>query len=418
MNDNNLNPNQPINNENNDIFNNNQQNTNVNPVSTTPNVDMNNNQNQYTENVQYNNPTNYKLILTRKKSFVGFAGSFSIYVDNELVGKIKNGKTLEVDITPGNHTISVNKANAVNINVTGNVTADVVVFGTNDFGITNINGQGSSIQNEAMNRKVANANTKSNADLVMSILQPILAILLIFILKVSPWIVILYSAFSIGYIIIDIAGIKNLKDYLKEKYKPCLIKKIVALVISILCVIPLIYLNVNEINSFDDLKEKFNKNKTSEKNNIDDDIDENDEVDYEQVQLGELKVKIPYNFYLYDKDSNYIVYMTEKEDCSATILTTPASNFENESAMIKSMVTGAEKESNYKTDNYNIIQTSINGDKWNKLETKFTKGSSSIKETFYAIKKGDNYYAMNLQNLESNSSCNLYLISVSLSAQF
>ena len=36
----------------------------------------------------------YKIIINREKSFVGCLVGFKIYVDNNYVGKVKNGKTL------------------------------------------------------------------------------------------------------------------------------------------------------------------------------------------------------------------------------------------------------------------------------------------------------------------------------------
>lgn len=240
-------PNQDINGQN-TSFNSVPVNTDVNQTPVNTNVETNiipdtNDQNQYT-NTSLDNNT-YKLILNRKKSFIGCAVAFSIYVDNEMVGKIKNGKTLEVPITPGNHTISVNKKNEVTIQVTGDTTADVTIFGSNDFGITNINGQNSSTNDEVMNKKVDNTKMNSNVELVTSLfIQPVLSI---FLFKISPWITIMFCAIEIGYILIDLLGLKNLKQYFKEKYTSCLVKKIISLIVAIILVIVLMYLNINGI---------------------------------------------------------------------------------------------------------------------------------------------------------------------------
>lgn len=419
---NDLNQNQTFNEDNSDIFSDNNQNMNT---STIPNNEINNNQDIY--NSQLGNTNKFKLILNRKKSFIGCGSAFSIYIDNELVGKIKNGKSLEVDITAGSHVISVNNKNEVTIQVTGDTTADVVIFGANDFGITNINGQGPSVNDENINKKVANAKMKSNVDLVMSLLiQPIISILIIFILKLDPWISIFTLALNIGYILVDIAGIKNIKQFFKENYNSCLAKKIIALFISILWLIPLMYIYVNNINDFDDLKTKFSKNKVSEKNNIDEeeveeddsdsDWDLDDEHDEISVQLGDLKIKIPSDFNEYEKESNYIIYMTESQDCTATIMKTPLASYESETAMINNLITSVETQTNSKADNYNIDQVRFNNNVWNTLKTTITDGEMSMKETFYVIKKGDSYYAMQFQNLGNNSLCDLRIINISTTA--
>ena len=419
-------------------LNNIQQDTNVNsvPVNTSvetnsipvTNVEPNNNipdQNQY-NNTQFGN-NSYKLILNRKKQFTACGSAFSIYVDNEMVGKIKNGKTLEVDITPGNHTMSVNKKNEISIQVTGDTTADVIVFGSNDFGIININGQSSPMIDEIMNKKVEKAKMNSNVDLIMSLLaQPLISILCIFVLKISTWIVIMTGAFDIGFILIDIAGLKNIKQFFKEKYSSCLTKKIIALIVAIIWVIIFMFISVNNIDSFDKLKNSFSKNRVVEKGTTTDDLDDEEDEDSDwsledddiSVQLGELKASVPSNFKEYQKDSNYIIYMTERQDCTAAFLTTPASSYENENAMIKTMISNIEKETNAKADNYNIIETVLTKNTWNKLDTTLKNNETSVKETIYAIKKGDNYYAVQLQSLNDNSLCNLKILTIAYSISF
>ena len=129
--------------------------------NTYPNQMQNNNQSENNNNVS-NVPTNYKLTLHRKKSFVGGMVAFDIYIDNVKVGKIKNGKTVELEITGGEHIISIHKNNPVSINITGDTTADVVVFGANNFGITNINGQGTESNNSINNNYIEKNNKKTN----------------------------------------------------------------------------------------------------------------------------------------------------------------------------------------------------------------------------------------------------------------
>ena len=174
----------------------------------------------------------YKLTLTRKKNFVGCAIAFKVFIDGEMVGVIKNGKTLELQVTPGDHEISIHKNNPVHIIINGDTTADVVVFGANNFGITNINGQGQIVENN----QYANKNTKSNdIFFYISILIPIISIILLYSVGyvISVWV----YGFVIGYCIVNFVGLKNLKSADTEKYKSSLIKNVVSVVINIIAIV-------------------------------------------------------------------------------------------------------------------------------------------------------------------------------------
>ena len=46
-----------------------------------------------------------KIIVTRRKYFLGVAISFPVYVDGIKIGDLKNGKTLETEVTEGNHLV-------------------------------------------------------------------------------------------------------------------------------------------------------------------------------------------------------------------------------------------------------------------------------------------------------------------------
>ncbi len=190
------------------------------------------------QQVDTNISKNYKLILNRKKNFIGSLVSFSIYIDNKLVGKIKNGQTLEFEVSGGVHQISINKNNAVSITINTDTTADVVVFGTNNFGITNINGQ--SINNVSDNNYSKRNETASNIVLIMSIIVPIISIILYFLSRyyIAFWI----YAIIIGYCIVNIAGLKNQKC--SESYKKTVIKNIIAIIISIVSIIITVYLTI------------------------------------------------------------------------------------------------------------------------------------------------------------------------------
>ncbi|MBR4177908.1 MAG: hypothetical protein IKR57_01000 [Bacilli bacterium] len=179
-------------------------------------------------------PGKYKLTLKREKNFVGCLVAFKIYIDGEQVGKIKNGGVLELEVTPGQHEISVHKKNPTNIVIDRDTTADVVVFGANNFGITNINGQGQNnpeTQEHYLNRNSSN----SNYVFYISLIIPFVSIIMLYTIKyvVAVWV----YGIVIGYCIVNIVGLKNLKTTDSEKYKSLLIKNIIAIVVNIIAIV-------------------------------------------------------------------------------------------------------------------------------------------------------------------------------------
>lgn len=174
----------------------------------------------------------YKLILTRPSNFVGCLVGFIVYIDNVNVGKIKNGGTLELEVEAGNHTISIHKNNPVNILIDRDTTADVVVFGANNFGITNINGTGD--LNTENREQYAEKNTKNtNATLIFSIIAPIISTIIL--VNWGYYLQVWIYGIIIGYALVNIFGLKQLKG--KPIYKSLLIKNIIAIVISIIACI-------------------------------------------------------------------------------------------------------------------------------------------------------------------------------------
>ena len=238
-------------------------------------IPMSNNQNNYQQqpnNINYNNNLNnefvntqpniiqqqfnysnvnsnmtgnmYKLTLSRKKNFVGCLVAFTIYIDNQKVGKIKNGETIQFDITAGNHQISINKNNAINIMINGDTTADVVVFAANNFGITNINGQGiNNLNNQIDNNYIEKSIKKANLTLALSIILPIISVILFFTSEIfiNAWI----YGIIIGYAIVNTAGLNGQKDSMGKKYKSLQLKNIIAIVISAIAAIVTAYISVN-----------------------------------------------------------------------------------------------------------------------------------------------------------------------------
>ncbi len=185
---------------------------------------------------------NYKLILKRQKAFVASLIAFKIFIDNVEVGKIKNGETISLEITPGQHEISINKNNPIIINVIGDMTADVVVFGSNNFGITNINGQGQNISvNGANNNYGGKSSKQTNGLLIATILFPIISVIMYFTLQyvIAVW----FYGILIGYGLVNLSGLKNVKDDAKL-HSSILIKNIIAIVINIISIILTMFLTI------------------------------------------------------------------------------------------------------------------------------------------------------------------------------
>ena len=195
---------------------------------------------QQTLGSESNTSSKFKLVLDRKKSFVGSLVAFDIYIDGEKVGKIKNGEKVELDVASGKHVISINKNNPVDIEINGDTSADVVVFGANNFGITNIGGLGSGIVNNTVDdRYIKNTQSKVNSCLITSIAFPIISTVMLFTINyyITPWV----YGMIIGYSILNIVGLKNIKDN-SSLYKSSLIKCIISIVICIIAAIIGLYI--------------------------------------------------------------------------------------------------------------------------------------------------------------------------------
>ena len=188
--------------------------------------------NDSSSNVSNNNGGKYKLTLTRKKNFVGCLIGFIIYIDGQKVGKIKNGKTLELEVAAGKHTISIHKNNPVDIVIDKDTTADVVVYGANNFGITNINGRGSSgEENKAqLDNYLKKSKMNTNLTLISSIVLPIVSLVLLF--TIQFYIQFYFHGITAGLAIVNLAGLKNLKG--TKEHKSLLIKNIISIVVSVI----------------------------------------------------------------------------------------------------------------------------------------------------------------------------------------
>ncbi len=171
----------------------------------------------------------YKFTLIRKKSFVGSLVNYKIYVDNEMVGKIKNGQTVEMELTPGNHVISLNKMNPTNVVITEDTTAETAIMGSNSVGITNISGASNAGTNAATTQAVNNAGSAMKL-LIICILFPIISLIMYNVAQyvISAWV----YGILIGYGIVNVVGLKN-KELTKEQHTRELILNIIAMAICI-----------------------------------------------------------------------------------------------------------------------------------------------------------------------------------------
>ena len=175
----------------------------------------------------------YKIIINREKSFVGCLVGFKIYVDNNYVGKVKNGKTLIIEVTPGEHVLSLNKMNPVGINVYNDIAVDTVIFGPNNFGFNNIRINGEEVSNTNTIDYSKRYAVEANANLIFSFVIPFIY----FIFDKSSYIHIWLFSMFIGYGIINIFGLKKIKNTNRKVYTSSLIKNIIAIIIAIVFVI-------------------------------------------------------------------------------------------------------------------------------------------------------------------------------------
>lgn len=200
------------------------------------NQQMNNYPNQQNVNTNTPNMNNntYRLTLTRPKEFVGSLIKFKIFIDNNEVGTIKNGETVVLNVSPGNHTISFNKTMVQNINISSNITADVVVIASNQFGLSNIrDNNGLNIQNNELYAESSDKIIKSaKIPLQISIAWLVISFIMLFTVKmvVSPW---MYGI-PIGYTIINLSSLKKHKQILNNKYNSLVTSNIISIVISII----------------------------------------------------------------------------------------------------------------------------------------------------------------------------------------
>ena len=210
-----------------------------------PQQNMNNNQqmnnfyNQQSVNVNTQNINNgtYRLTLTRPKEFVGSLIKFKIFIDNNEVGTIKNGETVILNVSLGNHTISFNKTMDQNINISGDTYADVVVIAGNKFGLSNIrDNNGLNVQNNELYTESADKIIKSaKGPLILSCACIVLTFIMLFTIKrvIQPWV----YGISIGYTIINLSSLKKHKQVLNDKYGSLITLDIISIVVSIVGII-------------------------------------------------------------------------------------------------------------------------------------------------------------------------------------
>ena len=195
------------------------------------------NMNQPDINNNYSSNT-CKLTLKRAKSFVASLVAFKIFIDGELVGKIKNGETITFDVTRGQHEIAINNNNQTTVMINNDTTVDVVIFGANNFGITNINGENGSMQNNI--DLTPKYETQALGVLIASVVLPIISVILYFVTDHKYVLQFWFYSIIIGYGIINIHGLKNIKG--TDKYKSLLMKNVIAMVIALISLIVTLYI--------------------------------------------------------------------------------------------------------------------------------------------------------------------------------
>jgi len=210
-----------------------------------PQQNMNNNQqmnnfyNQQKVNVNTQNINNgtYRLTLTRPNGFVGSLIKFKIFIDNNEVGTIKNGETVVLNVTSGNHTISFNKTMDQNITIFGDTYADVEVIAGNKFGLSNIrDNNGVNVQNNELYTENVDKIIKSAKwPLILSCACIVISFIMLFTIRrvIQPWV----YGISIGYTIINLSSLKKHKQVLKEKYGSLTTLNIISIVVSIVGII-------------------------------------------------------------------------------------------------------------------------------------------------------------------------------------
>ncbi len=179
----------------------------------------------------------YRLTLNRPNNFVGSLIKFKIFIDNNMVGTIKNGETVVLDVSSGNHTISFNKTMNQNINISSDTFADVEVVAGNRFGLSNIrdNTGVTNQNNEIITDNIDRIAKSAKGPLIMNCLFIAITFIMLFTIKrvISPWI----YGISIGYTIINITSINKYKQALNDRYKSLITINIIAMVIGIIGVL-------------------------------------------------------------------------------------------------------------------------------------------------------------------------------------
>ena len=212
----------------------------------TNNQQVNNFYNQQSVNINTQNINNdpYKLTLTRPKEFVGSLIKFKIFIDGNEVGTIKNGETVVLSVSSGNHTISFNKTMDQNINISGDTSADVVVIAGNKFGLSNIrDNNGLNVQNNELYTESAKKIIKSaKGSLRLSCACIALTFIMLCTIKmvIQPWV----YGISIGYTIINLSSLKKHKQVLNDKYGSLITLDIISMVVSIIGIAISIYLMI------------------------------------------------------------------------------------------------------------------------------------------------------------------------------
>lgn len=95
---------------------------------------------QQTNNSLSTNNATYKLTLHRPKAFVGSLINLKIYIDSKKECILKNGETVTINITGGNHHISFSGYSECTLQILGDATAKVMIITAREILLQDLTG--------------------------------------------------------------------------------------------------------------------------------------------------------------------------------------------------------------------------------------------------------------------------------------
>lgn len=167
----------------------------------------------------------YKLTLKWSKSAVVPNTKFEVYIDDKMVGNLKKGSYLVVEVESGQHEVSIDKANPTNITIAENTVAEVGIFA----GIISINKQEVNIDYTKKYKQ------KTNALLVISIIIPLISAILYW--RSNNLLAVWFYGVPFGYAVINLFDLRKLRSYNKRLHKSLVLSTFIVIFISIAAVV-------------------------------------------------------------------------------------------------------------------------------------------------------------------------------------